>query len=77
MHADVVDVDGLFLSVFHAAHDIADAGLAARKRAEARGIGQERSQELDGHNFLPLVFHGIDARHAHVLENGQMIQIAV
>ena len=75
MVADVVDVDGLFLAVLDAAHDVADAGLALGQRAQGGGVGQQGAQELDGHDVLALEAHGIDAGHAYIAQHLEVVQV--
>jgi hypothetical protein len=65
--ADVVDIVTVVrgLPSFTPGDDAADAGLAL-VAGRAGGIRQQRLEELQRHNFLPLEIHRVDAGHAHV-----------
>ena len=77
MVADVVDeaLDGL--AVLGTLQEAADAGLALRERAEGGRVGQERLQELERDDLVSLVDDGVDAGHADVLEDIQVLDVVV
>ena len=77
MVADVVDEHGLRLAVLRAARQAADAGAPLGQRPQARRVGQHGLQELQRDDFLPVVDHRVDARHADVLQHLQVVQVVV
>ena len=77
MVAHVVDIGGLFLAVFLAGEDAADVGLALGARAEGRGIGQQRLEELDRHDLVPLELDRGGGQHADVLQTLHMGQVGL
>ena len=76
MVADLVDVGALLLPVLRPLGDHADAGLALRGGAERGGLGQHGLQELQRDDLHAVVDDGVDARHAHVLQHLQVVQVA-
>ena len=77
MVADIVHIVVDRLAVLLAVEDAADVRLALRARAERGGVGQERLQELDRHDLLPLEVHGVDARKPHVLQALEVRKVAL
>jgi len=74
---DLVDVDGFLFTILDAGDHTADAGFTDGARAKAGGVGQQSAEELDRHDLLALEFHFINARHAHITQHFEVLEVAV
>ena len=77
MVAHIINVVGLVLAVLFAGEDTADVRLALGAGTEAGGVGQQRFQELDGHDLLTVVIDGRGGEHAHILKAAHVVKIAL
>lgn len=77
MIADVVDVDCFFTAVFESADDTANTGASCGGFAEVTGVGKDRLEELQGDDFLAVVFDLIDTGHTYILEDFEMFDIII
>lgn len=73
--ADVVDIDGFRLAVFDAGDHVADAGAALGALSEVARVGEHGFEELKRNDFLPLIDDGVDAGHAHILQDFQVLEV--
>src|SRR3546814_10065001 len=78
MVADIVEIERLFLAVLaQTGRDDADVGLALGGLAQARRFGEHGFQKLQRNDFATFVDHRVDARHADVLEHGEVLDIGL
>ena len=76
MVAVVVDVVGQGVAVLsNSADATTDAGLPGVVLTQVLRVGQHRLEELQWHDFHALIHHGVDARHAYVLNHAQVGEV--
>ena len=73
--ADVVDVDRLWLAVFDAGDDVANAGSAFGGDAEVARIRQHGFEELQRDDFDAVVNDRVDAGHADILQYFEVLEV--
>ena len=77
MIAYIVNVDGLFFSVFYTFENTSDVCFSYRSWSKACRIRKQCFQKLDRNDFLSIVLDRCCRKHSHILKTTHMIQITL